>query len=347
MSTPDALLIPAAAVDARLEAVLAEHRAEWSTIDPLLGEIIDRLDTLVMSGGKRVRPAMAHWGFVGAGGDPTDPAIANLGAALELLQAFALFHDDVMDDSPTRRGIPTAHTSEIARHLDGGWTGEGRRYGEAIAILAGDISLVLADVLLTDTPAAVRSLWDQLRVEVNLGQFLDVAGTVRGAVGEATANRIIDYKTARYTIVRPLQMGAALAGRADLSPALEAIGRPLGLAFQLQDDLLGALGEADVTGKPVGDDLREAKPTPLLARARSLASPEQQAILDLVGGELNDQQVRAVQNALVETGAVAEMEAEVHSLTSETLEKIRATQLSADASDHLTQLAVYLAGRSH
>lgn len=347
MSTPDALLIPAAAVDARLEAVLAEHRAEWTTIDPLLGEIIDRLDTLVMSGGKRVRPAMAHWGFVGAGGDSSDPAIANLGAALELLQAFALFHDDVMDDSPTRRGIPTAHTSEIERHFDGGWSGEGRRYGEAIAILAGDISLVLADVLLTDTPATVRSLWDQLRVEVNLGQFLDVAGTVRGSVGEATANRIIDYKTARYTIVRPLQMGAALAGRADLSPALEAIGRPLGLAFQLQDDLLGALGEAEVTGKPVGDDLREAKPTPLLARARSLASPEQQAILDLVGGELNDQQVRAVQNALVETGAVAEMEAEVHSLTSETLEKIRATQLSADASDHLTQLAVYLAGRSH
>lgn len=347
MSTPDALLIPAAAVDARLDAVLAEHRSEWTAIDPLLGEIIDRLDTLVMSGGKRVRPAMAYWGFVGAGGNPGDPAIANLGAALELLQAFALFHDDVMDDSPTRRGIPTAHTSEIVRHRDGGWSGEGRRYGEAVAILAGDVSLVLADVLLTDTPASVRRLWDQLRIEVNLGQFLDVAGTVRGAVSEDTSNRIIDYKTARYTIMRPLQMGAALAGRDDLAPALEAIGRPLGLAFQLQDDLLGAFGEPEVTGKPVGDDLREAKPTPLLARARSLASPAQQAILNLVGGELNDQQVRDVQNALVETGAVSEIKAQIASLTSETISGIHATSLSADASDHLTQLAEYLAGRSH
>ena len=347
MNTPDALLIPAAAVDQRLDEVLEHHRAEWTTVDPLLGEIVDRLRTLVMSGGKRVRPAMAQWGFVGAGGDPSDPAIANLGAALELLQAFALFHDDVMDDSPTRRGIPTAHTSEIVRHQDGGWSGEGRRYGESVAILAGDVSLVLADVLLTNTPAAVRTLWDQLRIEVNLGQFLDVAGTVRGAVSEATAQRIIDYKTARYTIVRPLQMGAALAGRADLTPELEAIGRPLGLAFQLQDDLLGAFGEPEKTGKPVGDDLREAKPTPLLARARSLASPEQQAILALVGGELNEHQVFRVQETLTETGAVAQIEAQVASLTAETLEKISATQLDADASEHLTQLAMYLAGRSH
>jgi geranylgeranyl diphosphate synthase type I len=347
MSTPDALLIPAAAVEARLAQVLNEQRSQWTAVDPLLGEIVDRLDTLVMSGGKRVRPAMAYWGFVGGGGDPTNPEIANLGAALELLQAFALFHDDVMDGSPTRRGIPTAHTSEITRHEAGEWSGEARRYGEAIAILAGDISLVLSDVLLSDVGPDVRRLWDQLRIEVNLGQFLDVAGTVRGAVDEDTATRIIDYKTARYTIVRPLQMGAALADAPELGPALERIGRPLGLAFQLRDDLLGAFGDSAVTGKPVGDDLREAKPTPLLARARSLANEAQQAILSLVGGTLYDPQIAQVQETLIATGAVAEIEAEVASLTAKTLSEIRATPLAADASEHLTHLAEFLAGRTH
>jgi len=119
MSTPDALTIPAGRVEARLTDVLDGYRAEWGIVDPLFGETIDLLETLVLAGGKRVRPAMAHWGFVGAGGDPESDEIANLGAALELLQAFALFHDDVMDGSLTRRGEPTAHIASIAAHESG------------------------------------------------------------------------------------------------------------------------------------------------------------------------------------------------------------------------------------
>ena len=346
MTVPAALTIPAGRVNERLVALLDEYRAEWETLDPLFGETVDLLSTLVLAGGKRVRPAMAYWGFIGAGGDPADDAIVELGAALELLQAFALFHDDVMDGSLTRRGEPTAHIRNISEHEQHQWGGEARRYGESVAILAGDVSLVLSDVLLADVNADVRRLWNDLRVEVNLGQFLDVVGTARGQVPLETAERIVEYKTARYTIVRPLQMGAALTGRNDLEDSLERIGRPLGVAFQLRDDLLGVFGETSATGKPVGDDLREGKPTPLLARAREAATDTQAEMLSWVGADLTDDQVQAIQHVLVETGAVSDVEAQIIELTDEALDNIARTPLSGDASQNLTDIATFLAARS-
>lgn len=345
MTTPGALTIPAAIADTRLRAALAEWREEWGAVDPLLDEIAACLETLVLAGGKRVRPAMAYWGFVGGGGDPSDSRFADLAGAVELLQGFALFHDDVMDGSLTRRGAPTAHIREIARHEAGGWRGEPRRYGESVAILAGDVSLVLSDVLLTDAGPDVRHFWNLLRVEVNLGQFLDVVGTTRGEVGLATAERIVDYKTARYTIVRPLQMGAALAGRVDLAPGLEAVGRPLGIAFQLRDDLLGAFGESSVTGKPVGDDLIEAKPTPLLAHARAMADNSQAELLAAIGGPLTADQIANIQNVIADTGAVAKIEADIDRLTTEAITAIDTLDLAADANSQLEVLANYLASR--
>lgn len=346
MSVPSALTIPAGQVEARLQEVLRGYREEWAVIDPLFGETIDLLETLVLAGGKRVRPVMAYWGFVGAGGDPTDEAIANLGAALELLQAFALFHDDVMDGSLSRRGQPTAHVRSITAHQENNWGGEARRYGESVAILAGDVSLVLSDVLLSSTNPSVRALWNELRIEVNLGQFLDVVGTARGDVPLETAERIVEYKTARYTIVRPLQMGAALTGRTDLEKQLGQIGTPLGVAFQLRDDVLGAFGEPDLTGKPVGDDLREGKPTPLLARARAAASSSQAAVLGRVGTDLSSEEVAAIQDVFTATGAVANIETQIADLTNEALDAIARTPLAGDASRRLADLATFLATRS-
>ena len=346
MSVPEALTIPAGRVDERLREVLDGYREEWGKLDPLFDETIELLSTLVLAGGKRVRPAMAYWGFVAAGGDATSAEVANLGAGLELLQAFALFHDDVMDGSPTRRGVPTAHIQATVNHENAGWGGEARRYGESVAILAGDVSLVLSDVLLADVNADVRRLWNDLRVEVNLGQFLDVVGTARGDVPLATAERIVEYKTARYTIVRPLQMGAALTGRNDLEESLGRIGTPLGIAFQLRDDLLGAFGSPELTGKPVGDDLREGKPTPLLARAREAASKSQLKLLKLVGTNLTPDQVAAVQTIFIDTGARAGVEAQIDELTHESLDAIARTPLAGDANRHLAELANFLASRS-
>lgn len=346
MSVPDSLTIPAGQVDEQLKELLEGYRVEWGALDPLFGETIDLLSALVLSGGKRVRPAMAYWGFVGAGGDTNEQSISKLGAGLELLQAFALFHDDVMDGSPTRRGAPTAHMRAMAFHEAQGWGGEARRYGEAVAILAGDVSLVLSDVLLADVNADVRRLWNDLRIEVNLGQFLDVVGTARGEVSVASAERIVEYKTARYTIVRPLQMGAALTGRNDLETSLAGIGTPIGIAFQLRDDMLGAFGLTELTGKPVGEDLREGKPTPLLARARRAATPDQARLLDLVGTDLDDAQITDIQAVFTDTGAVAEIEAQIEELTTAAIDAIARTPLSGDAAEQLTELATFLASRS-
>jgi len=243
--------------------------------------------------------------------------------------------------TPAALTIPAGQVDEA-----GGWAGDARRYGESVAILAGDVSLVLSDVLLADVNADVRRLWNDLRIEVNLGQFLDVVGTARGDVPLETAERIVEYKTARYTIVRPLQMGAALSGRNDLEDSLGNIGRPLGVAFQLRDDMLGVFGETETTGKPVGDDLREGKPTPLLARARAAASDDQRALLDQVGSNLTTEQIADIQMIFTDTGAVADVETQIQALTDESLDAIARTPLAGDAATHLTELALFLASRT-
>ena len=311
---PPQLLAVATKVDEALSALFVEERTTWAKLNPALDVPLADLADFVASGGKRIRPAYCHWGWVAAGGDPSgDGAIAG-GCALELLHAFALIHDDVMDGSPTRRSSPTVWTRFIERHRDGAWHGEARRFGEAAAVLVGDIAIVMADRTLGNVTAEVRQVWDGLRTELNMGQYLDVIGTAQGEVSVADAHTIMRNKTAGYTIVRPLQLGAALAGRLDLAAELSAHGMPLGLAFQLRDDMLGAFGEPERTGKPVGDDLREGKPTVLLALARESANDSQRAVLANIGGDMSDDNIAAIQELMVETGAVAATETEIEQL---------------------------------
>ncbi|RMH83129.1 MAG: polyprenyl synthetase family protein [Actinomyces sp.] len=311
---PPALVDVARRVETRLVEILDAERRRWRDLDPALDEPLAALSALVTAGGKRIRPAYCHWGWVAAGGDPDDPAPVEAGCALELLHAFALAHDDVMDGSATRRGQPTVHRRFIERHAAEGWRGEARRFGEAVAVLVGDMAMVLADRVLGPVDDPVREVWDELRSELNMGQYLDVLGTARGGVDEEGARTIVAHKTAGYTVVRPLQLGAALAGRPDMSEPLAAHGTPLGVAFQLVDDLLGVFGDPAVTGKPVGEDLREGKPTLLLARARHFADPAQTAVLDGIGPDLDEDGVAAIQQVMLDTGAVAAVEAEVAQL---------------------------------
>ncbi len=343
--SPSALVEVARRVDARLGAILDDERSRWRRLDPALDEPLAALADLVAAGGKRIRPAYCHWGWVLAGGDPGAAEPLDAGCALELLHAFALAHDDVMDGSPTRRGQPTVHVRFIEQHHRHRWRGEPRRFGEAVAILVGDVALVLADRVLGPVDPGVRAVWDELRAELNMGQYLDVVGTVRGGVDEHGARTIVRHKTAGYTVVRPLQLGAALAGRADLHDALAAHGLPLGTAFQLVDDLLGVFGDPTVTGKPVGEDLREGKPTLLLARARELAGPAQHTVLDAVGPELDEAGVAAVQEVLVDTGAVAAVEAEIDALCVQAHRALEALPPVPAARRALAELADFIVAR--
>ncbi|MDW3220478.1 MAG: polyprenyl synthetase family protein [Acidimicrobiales bacterium] len=342
---PAQLTRVATQVDRALAEVFARERATWQELDPALDTPLGDLEDFVAGGGKRIRPAYCHWGWVIAGGEPDGEGAVRGGCALELLHAFALVHDDVMDGSPTRRGAPTVWARFIRRHEAGDWNGEDRRFGEAAAILVGDIAMVMADRCIGDAPPAVRAVWDALRTELNMGQYLDVLGTVTGAITADGARTIMRNKTAGYTIVRPLQLGAALAGRPDLADDLAAHGMPLGIAFQLRDDVLGAFGDSERTGKPVGDDLIEGKPTLLLALARERADATQLAVLDKVGSTTRADDIAAIQQVMVDTGAVAASEAETERLLAEAVAAIDALPDHHDSRDALRALADYVVER--
>jgi len=336
-------------VEGRLEQFLAPELDRWAAFDAELGEPMAEIRRLVLTGGKRLRPAFCHWAFVGCGGDPDDPMVVDAGAAFELMHAFALFHDDVMDDAESRRGARTTHRSYAGRHQDAGWKGEARRFGDGMAILIGDLAFVYSDQLMAGANATAWRIWNELRIELNVGQVLDMLGSVQGVRDLAHAERICRYKSGKYTIERPLHLGAALADPSrfdDFGPRLSAYGLPLGDAFQMRDDVMGAFGDERTTGKPVGGDLREGKPTPLLARALAAATPAQHEVLATVGQpELSDDDVAAIQTVLLETGALADLEATIAELTAEAIAAIGDAGLGRQATDELIVLAEFVSQR--
>jgi len=344
---PPSLAEIARRVDGRIERLLSDEIHRWTEADPQLGQPLTALRDLILAGGKRLRPAFCHWAFVGAGGDPGDPRVTDGGAALELLHTFALIHDDIMDGSSTRRGTPTVHVTFEERHDLEGWRGEGRRFGEGVAILVGDLAFVYADQLLAAAPPSAHAVFTELRIEVNVGQYLDLAGTARGRVGEEEARRISRYKSGKYTVERPLHLGAALAGRLDdLGAPLSGYGLPLGEAFQLRDDLLGVFGDEILTGKPVGEDVREGKPTVLFALASQRAGTAAARVLERYGApDLGEHDVATLQDVLVETGAVEQVEHTIDELVARALVALDTACLLPEARHALEDLAQYVAGR--
>jgi geranylgeranyl diphosphate synthase type I len=347
VAVPPSLLTVAQRVEERLDAVLTAEIGRWGALSADLVPPLESLRQLVMEGGKRLRPAFCYWAHVGAGGDPTSAEVIDAGAAFEMLQAFALVHDDVMDGSSMRRGARTAHLQFADRHAAAGWRGEGRRFGEGVAILIGDLAHVYADQLLPRSSSDVQRVWDELRIELNVGQYLDLLGTARADTDHESARRIARYKSGKYTIERPLHIGAALAARlTDLEAPLSAYGDPLGEAFQLRDDVLGAFGDQAVTGKPVGDDMREGKPTPLLAIATAKADAAQAAVLAQVGSaELSPTQVADIQEVFVSTGALGAIESSIDVLTAQALDAIAVAPITDEACQALIELAQFVAWR--
>lgn len=338
-------------VNARITKLLDEQRAQWNAVDERLSEAIDELARMA-SGGKRLRAAFCYYAWLGAGGQPEDhDRIVDVGAAFELLQTFALIHDDIMDAAATRRGQQTIHLRQGERVVDEAWRGEPRRYGEGVALLVGDLSHVYADQLIGSSSTDARELWDELRIELNLGQYLDMRAAASSEFDRPTAQRVATFKSALYTIVRPLQLGAALApgGRKpEVHDRLDAFGRPVGQAFQLRDDLLGVLGDAKRVGKPVGDDLREGKSTELVAVAVDRADRAQTKVLQRIGQpDLSDGDIDAIIDVLRVTGAVEEIERRIDELVATAAREADNLPLNASVCETLLVLANYVAARSH
>jgi geranylgeranyl diphosphate synthase type I len=334
-------------VDARMLDLLDRQIQYWGDADGELTEPLSALRDLVVAGGKRLRPAFCHWAFVGAGGEPDDPLVIDAGAAIELLHTFALIHDDIMDGSSTRRGADTIHVTFEQHHALSAWRGEARRFGEGVAILAGDLAFVYADQLLLGAPVDAVRVFNDLRVEVNIGQYLDLVGTAKGNVDHDAAARISRYKSGKYTVERPLHLGAALAGRlGQLEGALSQFGLPLGEAFQMRDDLLGVFGDPSATGKPVGEDLREGKPTVLFATAVQLADANAAKVLERYGAsDIDDDEISVLQEVLVGTGAVESVERAIDALVGEAFDALGHATLTVEARTALAELAEFVAGR--
>ena len=277
------------------------------------------------------------------------PSVVDAGAALELLHTFALVHDDVMDGSDRRRGRAAIHTAFIAAHAQRGWRAESRRFGEGAATLVGDLAFVYADVLFGEAPVSARRVFDELRIELCIGQYLDLVGTASGSSDPAQAERIERYKSGKYTVERPLHLGAALAGRLDeLADPLSAVGLPLGEAFQMRDDLLGVFGDASVTGKPVGDDLREGKLTPLIAVAASRVQGADRGLFGRLGQpDIGADEIIDLQRVLLETGATEEIETQIERRVDVAFAALADVDITGEARAALEDLGTYVAWRDH
>jgi geranylgeranyl diphosphate synthase, type I len=325
-------------VDKALAAFLASRRAELLAVDDALAPVADAIEAFVLLGGKRLRPAFAYWGYRGAGGTDSD-AVVTAVSALELVQASALIHDDLMDRSDTRRGEPSVHRRFEALHTAAGWRGGSAAFGDSAAVLLGDLCLVWSDELLHASgaePAALlraRPVFDRMRTEVNVGQYLDVLTQAAGDHSIERAIKVARFKSAKYTVERPLEMGAALAGApVELQEAYAGFGLPLGEAFQLRDDVLGVFGDPVRTGKPAGDDLREGKRTYLVACAWSALDDTGRAALEAGLGDpgLDDAGVDRLRDLFTASGALARTEERIEVLTSTALATLEAAPLADD-----------------
>ena len=339
-----------AQVQAALDAFLDEQAQRLAP----LGDDASRLlaeARAVVSGGKRFRAAFCHWGHHAvagtAGDDGAEAALVRACASLELLHASALVHDDYMDASDTRRGRPATHRGFAAEHRTDGWRGDPEQYGASAAILLGDLLLSWSDELLrrcglpTERVVSALDVFDRCRSEVITGQFLDVSVQARGVADVDAAMTVLRYKSAKYSVERPLHIGAALAG-ADpvLLEALTGFGLPLGEAFQLRDDLLGVYGDPLATGKPAGDDLSEGKRTVLVAIALERASPSEARVLDdALGSDLSLDEIEELRKLISALGADAEVERRITGLTATSLAALDASPVTDQARTVLRELA--------
>ena len=342
-----------AEVQAALRAFLDEHTPAVVAISGELAPTVSALSDFLAEG-KRLRPACCYWGYIGAGGTANHEIIV-ASAALELLQASALIHDDVMDNSDSRRGQPSIHRRFEARHREQGMVGSATQFGTAAAILIGDLALAWTETMYYgsgfDAAALARGkrVLDEMRTELMAGQFLDVLEQARGGGSVERSLRVMRYKTTAYTIERPLHLGAALANATDETfTAYTAFGVPLGEAFQLRDDLLGVFGDSVETGKPAGDDLREGKRTVLIALAQERANAAESSQLEaLVGNsDLDAAGVDTVRDILERTGARADVEARIRANRDQAVAALQSPHISAEGAAMLHALADAATDRS-
>lgn len=339
-------------IDNQISLFLDEACVYIDSIGPELHPVSDAMRNFLTDGGKRFRPLLGVIGSITVANQSDAPSDATIKAcaSLEFLHACALIHDDLMDGSDTRRGNPAIHRHFESIHRDRGLAGTSSKYGEASAILLGDLALIWADLILhrsglsSDALLAVLPIYDDLRVELMAGQYLDVH---EQSLATADANRslkVANYKSGKYSIERPLHFGARIAGGDDeLLAALSAYGIPVGEAFQLRDDILGVFGDPTETGKPAGDDLREGKRTVLMAFAMERAPESATELLKRVGDpDLDSETIEKLREVIISSGALSRVEGMI-SARSEQAHLALESERIAPGAKPLLQLMAHMA----
>jgi geranylgeranyl diphosphate synthase type I len=349
------LLAVRTSVEEELGIFLNRESAYLQEISSDLTLVCNSLTSFLLEGGKRLRPLFAYAGFIAAGGSLEKSTVKAI-SSLELLQACALIHDDLMDASDTRRGKPSIHRHFETIHVQDQLEGFAPQYGLSAAVLLGDLALVWSDQMLnsagltTDQYARAISYYNEMRVELMAGQFLDIHEQTQKSSSVDRSMKIARYKSGKYTIERPLHLGAAIANplSKERLSALSEYGLPLGEAFQLRDDLLGVYGNTSVTGKPTGDDLREGKKTVLIALSRENQTPSQSLSFEKYFGSsnLDSEGISTLQQLILDTGAKDRLEKLIEELTEKSLAAIASPHFSKEGQQVLSELAHIATKRS-
>ncbi|WP_172824755.1 polyprenyl synthetase family protein [Pajaroellobacter abortibovis] len=305
------------AVEAQLESCLERCERHMGHLHPFLGLVAQQFRSLTMRGGKRLRSILLCSAYEACGGEDGEEVI-QAAVAFELLQSYLLIHDDWMDDDLMRRGGPTVHAS-FAEHY------QSKDVGAAVAILAGDLASAMAQKELFSLPLPEERVlkaarhFALLQKEVIWGQLLDICPFEE----EVPWHTFLDLKTGSYTVRGPIAMGCILAeGTQEQQKTLEAFARPLGIAFQIRDDLLGVFGDSEATGKPIWNDIRKGKQTFLMAEASR--HEKVRALLPQVygRGDWTPQEMSSLLTAIEEAGVRDVMEARLRSFLEEALQAL-------------------------
>jgi len=355
-------------VDQRIASFLDDRESEMSAISGDLGHLVDYVRVL-LGNGKRFRARFCYWGWRAIHTLPRElepmaelekiedlDAVLSLAVSLEIFHAAALVHDDIMDNSDTRRGMPSAHKAFQALHSQRQYAGSPVHFGLSTSLLVGDLLLAWSDQLLSqaleqgvsaEAASETRAQFATMRQEVTLGQYLDIHEEAAWP-HTADADRldraltVVTYKSAKYSMEAPLLIGASLAGASGQQlQALSAFGLPLGIAFQLRDDVLGVFGDSEVTGKPSGDDLREGKRTVLIALAEEvMPSSTKKVFTEMLGDRsLNGDQIGVMQSTLRDTGALDRVETMIDTYATQAMIALERAPIAPGARQELARLA--------
>ena len=341
------------AINQALNEFIQQENKYLAGIGPELNPIAEAVEKFLLDSGKRLRPLFAYVGLLGAGIQPNKSMLRAI-ASLELVHVCALIHDDVMDGSDTRRGAPSIHKAFQSMHEKNKLEGSPEKFGVASAILIGDLALIWSaqmlhtSGLMTEELISVLPVYDEMRVELMAGQYLDVYEQSLGTQSIERSLKVARFKSGKYTIQRPLHFGAALGkANAEIISAYTNFGIPLGEAFQLRDDLLGVFGDSSETGKPSGDDLREGKRTVLMAVAMDKSTKTQLDEIEKLFGDTNltSAQVQILQEVIIETGAVSHIESMIEEFTSTSLSALNHDGITPIGKQLLAELAILATSR--